>query len=281
MSPIASTSGCPGSVRSGSTSSRPTASVSAPDASASVPASPDASTPAAQMTVAALTRFSPPWVSIVTPSASIAVTRWSTSGVTPRLSSALRGLRRQLRRERGQDALARLDQQHARVRGVDAAEVAPRVARDLGDLSRHLDAGRPRAHDHERQLALTLGRVLGRLGGLERAQDLRADVQRALERLELRRVLLPLGVAEVVVLRAAADDQRVVAERLIAGGRAHRDRAGRQIEPRGLAQQHADALLAAEDRAQRVADLTRRQRRRSPPGRPAAGRGGSCGGRRG
>ena len=71
MSPIANTSGCAGSVRSGSTRIRPTASVSAPEAEARTPASPEASTPAAQMIVPARTRS----VSIVTPSASMPVTR--------------------------------------------------------------------------------------------------------------------------------------------------------------------------------------------------------------
>ena len=60
----------------------------------------------------------------------------------------------------------------------------------------------PAPDDHERQQPLTLLLGLGDLGGLEGPQDLRADVQRALERLELGRVLLPFRVAEVVVLRA-------------------------------------------------------------------------------
>ena len=102
------------------------------------------------------------------------------------------------------------------VERVDDAEVAPRVAGDLGDLPGHLDPGRARADDDERQQPVALGVVSGDLGGLEGAQDLRADVQRALQRLQLGGVLLPLRVAEVVVLRAAADDQRVVGERLLA-----------------------------------------------------------------
>ena len=51
MSPMAKTSGCPGRLRSGSTAILPARSVSAPVASASRPASGDAWTPAAQMTV--------------------------------------------------------------------------------------------------------------------------------------------------------------------------------------------------------------------------------------
>ena len=51
MSPTAKTSGCPGRLRSGSTAILPARSVSAPVASARMPASGDAWTPAAQMTV--------------------------------------------------------------------------------------------------------------------------------------------------------------------------------------------------------------------------------------
>src|SRR5206468_4871093 len=46
-------------------------------------------------------------------------------------------LRRQLRRERGQDAVDGLDEQDARVPRIDVAEVATqRVARELADLAR-------------------------------------------------------------------------------------------------------------------------------------------------
>ena len=111
-----------------------------------------------------------------------------------------------------------------------------RVAGDLGDLAR---PSRPRSgpaptttNVSRRSRSASLS---ADLGGLERPQDLRADVQRALERLQLGRVLLPLRVAEVVVLRAAADDQRVVVERLLAGRGPQRElaaRRGRSRSPR-------------------------------------------------
>ena len=53
MSPMANTSGWPGIVQSGSTLMRPARSLSAPDASASIPASGEAATPAAQIFVLA------------------------------------------------------------------------------------------------------------------------------------------------------------------------------------------------------------------------------------
>ena len=57
MSPIANTSGCPGSEQSGCTAIRPARSHSAPVASASILASGDACTPAAQTLVRAATRW--------------------------------------------------------------------------------------------------------------------------------------------------------------------------------------------------------------------------------
>ncbi len=69
MSPTANTSGWPGRVRSSATAIRPARSVSAPVASASRPASGDAWTPAAQMTVAhSIRAFSPSEASVSTPS---------------------------------------------------------------------------------------------------------------------------------------------------------------------------------------------------------------------
>ena len=125
-----------------------------------------------------------------------------------------------------------------------------------------------------------VGLELGRLEGLE---DPPADGQRALERLELGRVLLPLVVAEVGVLRAAGDDQRVVLERL--GRGAQRDvaqrrrgaRRGRRRPPRRARR----ARCAGGGRCAAAGSRSRPARRRPwPPGRPAAGRGGSCADRR-
>ena len=67
-------------------------------------------------------------------------------------------------------------------------------------------------------------------------------------------------MAEVVVLRAAGDDQRVVAERLLTGHGPQRDGARAKIERGHLGEFDPHALLAAEDRAERVADLAGGQR---------------------
>ena len=124
------------------------------------------------------------------------------------------GLRRQRRWEGREDAVDRLDEQDARLRHVDRAEVAANVARDLRDLAGHLDAGGAGADDHEGQVGRPVRRVGLDLGQLEGAEDLAADGQRALQRLELRGVVLPLVVTEVRVQRAARHDERVVGQRL-------------------------------------------------------------------
>ena len=145
-----------------------------------------------------------------------------------------------------------------------------RVARELADLPCHLDAGRAGADDDEREpgsAPFGIGLLLGRL---ERAEDAAADCQRALERLHLRRMLAPLVVAEVGVLRAAADDERVVPDAVLhrnAVDRAEQQLACREVEVGDLGEQDAHVAVSREDRAQRIRDLARRQR----PGRDLVG----------
>ena len=172
MSPSASTSGWPRSVRSGSTAIRPARSSSAPVSSARRCASPDAVTPAAQMTVRASTRSL--------------------------LASRARHGRRPARRRRRPCAGAWASRRGARATAppareseggklvstrsaastsstracarVDRAKVAAqRVARQLGDLAGHLDAGRAGADDDERQPGAAPRGVVVELGRLEGA----------------------------------------------------------------------------------------------------------------
>ena len=174
MSPSAITSGCPCSVRSLSTVTRPARSCSAPAALASSPASAEARTPAAQMTVLAGRC-----------SGCLALERDAVridahhGGAQHRRHAELRKrslcLGRQRRREGGQHALARLHEHDSRLPRVDRAEVVPqRVPRHLADLPRHLHAGRPGADDHEGQLRAPRLRVRLGFGLLERVQDPRA-----------------------------------------------------------------------------------------------------------
>ena len=174
------------------------------------------------------------------------------------------GLRRQRRREPGEHAVGGLDEQDAAAAGIRGSEVAAqRVAGELGDLAGHLDAGGTGADHCERQpLVAPLGIGL-ELGGLEGGQDAAADGQRALERLHLGRVRAPLVVAEVGVVRAAGDDQRVVGHRLRRrqiGDRPQDHLAPLEVEARDLGEQHAHVAVALEDRPQRIRDLARRQR---------------------
>ena len=71
------------------------------------------------------------------------------------------------------------------------------MPRDLGQRAGELHAGRPGADDDEGQprlLRLGVGLALRVLEGHEHAA---ADLQRVLDRLQPRRVFLPLRVAEI------------------------------------------------------------------------------------
>ena len=221
-------------------------------------------TPAAQITVRVSMRsVSPSGPRIATDSASTSTTVWPTSGVAPSCSSDAGRLPRERLREARQDAVERLDEQHAGAPRVDVAKVAAqRVTRELGDLACHLDAGRAGADDDEREPGPPARQVGLGLGRLEGGEDAPADVEGAGERLELGRALLPVVVAEVRVVRTAGDDERVVADRHAPRRRSARSAitdAALEVEPGHLGEQHADVPLPLEHRAQRRGDLGRRE----------------------
>ena len=180
-----------------------------------------------------------------------------------------------LRRERGwearQDTIGGLDEQDAGAARIDGAEVAPqRVPRQLGDLAGHLDAGGAGADDDEREPRVARRWVRLDLGGLEGGEEPAANGECTLERLDLGGVQPPFLVAEVRVVRAAGDDQRVVAEPF---RRRHRPDGAQvqltrvEVEVGDLGQQDADVAVALEDRAERIGDLAGRER----PGRDLVG----------
>ena len=144
-SPITNTSGWPGIVRSGWTSTRPARSSGTP----SVAPSGDAATPAAhsdRLRVDPLARRPRrrPGATCVTGCAGAHL------DAEP-LEIAARRVAQRLRKRR-QHGAARLDQQDARRRGIDVAEVArQRLPRDLRERAGQLDAGRAAADDDERQ----------------------------------------------------------------------------------------------------------------------------------
>src|SRR5690606_21743985 len=112
-----------------------------------------------------------------------------------------------------QDALSGLDEDHARLPWIDLTEIArKRIAAHLPDGTGKLDAGRPAAHDDEGQIAATLLRIAHLLRSFERLQDAPTDLGRLGQRLEPRCILLPFFMTEVRMLRAAGEQQIVVAE---------------------------------------------------------------------
>ena len=176
-----------------------------------------------------------------------------------------------------EDARARLDEDDARRPRVDPAEVAREgVARDLGERPRHLDPGRPAADHDERQplpaaprdrpRARPARRRAGRGGG-SRARPpassgrARGASHSSFPKYEWRG---PGRHDQVVVRHLAVREE---------------DALRRGIDRRRLRQQHPGVRLAAQDAPDRRGDLGGRQRRPSPPGRAAAGRGGGSSGR--
>ena len=100
--------------------------------------------------------------------------------------------------ERSQRARPRLDQDDARIGGVDAAEVAlQRDACHLGHRCGKLDAGRAGADQHERHRATALGDIVRLLGALVGRQDAGTDGFGVRKRLEARRVGGEIIVPEV------------------------------------------------------------------------------------
>ena len=111
------------------------------------------------------------------------------------------------------DARAALDQQDFGAGRIDPAKFAfQRVMRDFGQRAGHFDACRPAA-DHDEGQERTLAHRIGLFFGLfEGHQHMAADLERIGQRLQSRRELGPLVVAEVAVRRTRRHDQVVVAE---------------------------------------------------------------------
>ena len=82
---------------------------------------------------------------------------------------------------------------------------------------------------------------------------------RVLERLQARRVLVPVRVTEIGVSRTAGDDQVVVVERW---RRRPARPACRDVDARRLAEEHAYVPGAPQDPPDRRGNVARRQRRR-------------------
>ena len=116
--------------------------------------------------------------------------------------------------KRRQDGGSRFDEQDSGTRGIDRLElVAQRLPRDLRERPCELDPGRTATDDDEREQFTLSARILLPLGALEGDQDAPPDRDGIFQRLQSRRVRLPISVAEVRVTRSSRDDQPVVVER--------------------------------------------------------------------
>ena len=213
----------------------------------------DGSTPAAQITVRAGTRYCSPAPSTMSRPPS------STATAPPLVGRRRRGLRDRARhapqlvrvaREHGGPASTRaIEASRCRSRGSPAAGCRGR----LSDLAGHLDAGRAAADDGEAQPRLPLA-------GSSRAPPSRTRGGSGCgpparpERLQAGRQLGPLLAAEIAVRGAGRDDQRVVSERHRLAVRAERvDARAFEVEARDLGEQDPGVGLRAEDAAQRRA----------------------------
>ena len=157
-------------------------------------------------------------------------------------------------RKGAEHAVGCLDQQDARLARIDRPVFGAQRAPELRDLACHLDAGRARADDDERQPGITRCLVQLGLRRFEREQNPVAQVDRPLERLQLGRVRRPLVVPEVRVARAARNEQHVVRNlQAVSAVRqvVDHDVSHIEIETGHLAQNHARVLLPAHDLTKR------------------------------
>ena len=209
MSPSAKTSGWPGSVRSASTVTRPARSTSAPGALGErrgEPGGGHAGGPddgprgdARRRAVRVLDRRR----------RRVDVDHGAARAAASRPAAAASARPSPTARAESRSGRGRRSRRAARGRcGVDRAEVAPQgVAGELGDLAGHLDPGGPAPTTTNVSHAARRSGSRSSSAASNAPRMPRADGQRALERLDLRRRAPPLVVAEVRVARAAGDDR--------------------------------------------------------------------------
>ena len=87
-----------------------------------------------------------------------------------------------------------------------------RVAAHLADRAGELDTRRAAADDDEREMSAACIGVGLALGGFERLEHATADLGRLRQRLEPGRIGFPFLVTEIGMLRAAGEQQIVVAK---------------------------------------------------------------------
>ena len=155
-----------------------------------------------------------------------------------------------------QDARPGFDQNDARRRRIDAAEIRSQCAvRDFGDRAGHFDAGRPAADDHKGQELAPLAFVVGDFRALKREQETPANEPRVFDALEARRRRRPIVMPEIGMRDAGREHQIIVRQRKRAG--LHDIRGG--VDRGHLRHQHAHIVLPAQDRTDRPGDIRGRQ----------------------
>ena len=262
MSPNASTSRCPVTVRSGSTTMRPARSTSVPAASASRRASGDAATPAAQIFVRAAIRS--PEASVI-PSASISVTMLPRSGVTPSDRSCRSALAESLSpyaaRTRSPASTSRTralrvsTSRYSRGSTSRASSaICPAISTPVGPAptTTNVSHASRAASSASTSAASNASRIRSRRSSAPSSVFSSGACSR------------PVVVAEIRVPRSAGDREHVVRQRLRASVRQVCDGDGprREVECGRLPEDHTGVLLPAQRVSQRDRNLDRRERAR-------------------
>jgi hypothetical protein len=135
-------------------------------------------------------------------------------------------------------------------------EIVPqRIVGDFAQRAGQFDAGRSAANDYESEPGVALRGVRLALGLFIGQQNAAADFGRVFHGLKSGREGLPLVMAEIGIRGAGRDHQVVIGP--LAIGQDHATVG--DIEIHYLSEQHFRVAMAAQDRAQRRCDLTRRK----------------------
>ena len=229
----------------------------------------EATTPAAQITVAASMR--PP--SNDTPCASQPVTLRSELDLDAHALQRARGIVRELLGKGRQHPQTGLDQDDARAARIDVAKVVPQSAlRHLGDGAGHFHAGGAAADNDKVSNRSPLGVVFHHLGAFEGDQEAPPDLGRVGDVFQTGRVRRPIVVAEIGVGRAGGEDQIIVGS----STSLVRTRRACNIDAGNPRHDHAGVFLLAQDRADRPCHVRRRQAPRSRPDKAMAESNGDC-----
>ena len=189
----------------------------------------------------------------------------------PDLDAALRQLVRGVvaepRRNLGEDHRRRVDEHPAPRDVLQARVVAGRVVDEIGQLRQRLDARVARADEDEGQPALPLRVVERRVGVLQLAEHVVAEMDRLGQRLEGEGVLGESRHRHRPRHRAEGDHQLLPADRLRAGVGLDRRRARLQVDGGRAPEQQLRVRAHRPERDDRVARLQRprcglRQQRR-------------------